>query len=663
MFDHVCVINLKRRVDRRYFMEYKLKSSFDHPVVFVDAIDGYSDHALPLFKPFKNSKYYYGRITSPGAIGLLLTWKKLLQECVSKNLKRILILEDDIYFHRRFKHLLHDSRKHIESHDVVFLGGNQMRWDSDQLQNIDDGESLYKVSEDKWHCTYGTYAICLNRNAMRVILHKLNEPWTDKLMTIDVMINVLIRDKLINGGVLYPNLVIPEMRNSDNMPSRDMVETSKTRKWQLCDYVHIDMYDTAESLLKRNFSVRTHNDFCIGSCDRMLTKYLVEKDEHAICVVIPSYNNEKIVEKNLTSVFRQSFKNWRIIYVDDASTDDTLNTVRTIVQKHEMHDKVTVFENVSRRYQAYSRRVAYMNADKDEICVLLDGDDWLAHDGVFKLLNHKYNKHNLLCSYGQFAYFEDGKISGVSGKYNFPIEIVQKNAYRQYKWISQHMRTAKAHLLQSIPEENLKTSDGKYLTRCTDMAEMFWLLEHSDGRHRNIGSLVYIYNKDNSKLYPNSYYNESKESRAKLENYIRNQGSAKLPSKQPIIKTNYELELNTDHSLFLPAGSKAGTHRIRFDLVGKYGDDYSFSLDNKNVPFVIDEVKPKFIVLINKRFRKNQASYNVKIRCQNKMHAKISFIHAFQINTYVTSITVLETRKKILRNRILPDNGYIYRLE
>ena len=52
-----------------------------------------------------------------------------------------------------------------------------------------------------------------------------------------------------------------------------------------------------------------------------------------------------------------------------------------------------------------------------------------------------------------------------------------------------------------------KTFGGHWITCCTDVAEMMFVLERASGRHRNIGEPLVVYNKDNSVRYPNSYYN------------------------------------------------------------------------------------------------------------------------------------------------------------
>ena len=41
-------------------------------------------------------------------------------------------------------------------------------------------------------------------------------------------------------------------------------------------------------------------------------------------IITPSYNNEEWVEPNLASMLNQTYTNWRTIYINDCSTDNTL---------------------------------------------------------------------------------------------------------------------------------------------------------------------------------------------------------------------------------------------------------------------------------------------------------------------------------------------------
>ena len=41
-------------------------------------------------------------------------------------------------------------------------------------------------------------------------------------------------------------------------------------------------------------------------------------------IVLPTYNSKKFIVKTVNSIINQSYRNWRIIIIDDASTDQTL---------------------------------------------------------------------------------------------------------------------------------------------------------------------------------------------------------------------------------------------------------------------------------------------------------------------------------------------------
>ena len=48
-------------------------------------------------------------------------------------------------------------------------------------------------------------------------------------------------------------------------------------------------------------------------------------------IVIPSYNNEQWVEPNMASILNQTYTNYDVLYINDASTDNTINKVNEIV--------------------------------------------------------------------------------------------------------------------------------------------------------------------------------------------------------------------------------------------------------------------------------------------------------------------------------------------
>ena len=56
-----------------------------------------------------------------------------------------------------------------------------------------------------------------------------------------------------------------------------------------------------------------------------------------ISVIIPNYNHSKFLEERLVSILNQTYQNYEIILLDDASNDGSLN----ILKKYEDHNKVS----------------------------------------------------------------------------------------------------------------------------------------------------------------------------------------------------------------------------------------------------------------------------------------------------------------------------------
>lgn len=90
-----------------------------------------------------------------------------------------------------------------------------------------------------------------------------------------------------------------------------------------------------------------------------------------VSVIMPCYNMEKFIAHSIQSVRNQSFTNWELIIVDDASTDKTADKVRPYCEQDE-RVKLTVKSRHSGI--ANSRNQALASA-KGRYLAFLDADD------------------------------------------------------------------------------------------------------------------------------------------------------------------------------------------------------------------------------------------------------------------------------------------------
>ena len=521
-----------KRVDRALLMKYKL-DEMGINYTFIEGINGNTpenkllyDTYLKNYNEYKlnNSKYNKVPINSYGAYGLLMTYKNLCENIPLNNNENILIFEDDICFHKDFFSNI-EKLNYIHSYDILYLGANQPNWTTTMESELING--YYNVPYTYY--TYGTYGMILTPIIINKIREELTDMFSPFLSNIDLLINHTLRKYQLKGCALYPNLVIPQVFESDNMGNRDMSILCIPRKWDVLEYNHLNITsefkNVYDNVINNKISLRKNNiDIDINySIDNIILSKLIENKNKSFVFIIPSYNNSKYYKKNLDSVFSQTYPFWRVIYIDDASTDNTYELVYKYMIEHNFENKMTIIKNETRNYQTYSRYIGYNMCQDDEICCMLDGDDWLFDESVLTKLNKSYIDMNLLISYGQFYYFYNNEISTLSGTYEYSKDEIKYNIYRN-KWVTQHLRTCEASLLKTIPQSYLQI-DNTWLKCCSDMAEMYWVLELSNGRHKNVGYPTYIYNKDASLMNENSYYNtnniEWNNYRKKVINYLQ----------------------------------------------------------------------------------------------------------------------------------------------
>lgn len=93
-----------------------------------------------------------------------------------------------------------------------------------------------------------------------------------------------------------------------------------------------------------------------------------------ISVIIPVFNRSSSIERCIRSVLKQTYQDFEILVVDDASDDDTLNKVEHI------HDsRIRIFRNLENRNANNCRNIGIKNASGSYI-QFLDSDDVLVQN-------------------------------------------------------------------------------------------------------------------------------------------------------------------------------------------------------------------------------------------------------------------------------------------
>jgi len=244
--------------------------------------------------------------------------------------------------------------------------------------------------------------------------------------------------------------------------------------------------------------------------------------EKPLVIIIPSYNNNKWFDWNLSSVFQQQYNNYRVIYIDDCSTDNTYELVMEKVKKSGVANRFQIIRNTKNKGALANIYTACHSAHDNEIIVTLDGDDAFAHENVLKCINYAYQDKNVWLTYGQYTEYPEGWL-GIC--HAIPDHIIAGNAYRSYPWVTSHIRTYYAWLFKHIKKGDLM-HDNLFYSTTADLAIMFPLLEMAGGRFKFIDQVLYIHNQAN----PLNDFKVKSTKQAHFAKIIRN-----LPRYQPLL--------------------------------------------------------------------------------------------------------------------------------
>ena len=134
-----------------------------------------------------------------------------------------------------------------------------------------------------------------------------------------------------------------------------------------------------------------------------------------ISVIMPLYNNEKYVIEAIQSVINQTYKEWELLIINDASTDNSKNVVQKFL--HQKKDNRIIFIDLKENKGVSFARNLGIKKSKGEYISFLDSDDFW--DITFlKTLYTLLKKTNtsFACSSFSFFYNKNHKKPCISSK-------------------------------------------------------------------------------------------------------------------------------------------------------------------------------------------------------------------------------------------------------
>lgn len=233
-----------------------------------------------------------------------------------------------------------------------------------------------------------------------------------------------------------------------------------------------------------------------------------------IVIIVPSYNNQEWYRYNLSSILDQHYEDYRVVYIDDCCSDNTGALAVKFIADRAATRLIRFIRNPARVGALHNLYNAIHTCGDDEIIILLDGDDWLAHNWVLERIAQAYSDPDCWMTYGQYRSWPDNTIG--CSRETAP-EVMKSNSFRDHEWCYSHLRSFYAWLFKLIRREDLIDPAGGFYQMAWDQAIMFPMLEMSGPRARFISETLYVYNTAN----PISDYKVDRELQRSLERMIR----------------------------------------------------------------------------------------------------------------------------------------------
>lgn len=262
------------------------------------------------------------------------------------------------------------------------------------------------------------------------------------------------------------------------------------------EYIYLFDDEPLEELLKLNIHCINYK-YC-DFADINLTKYdidcfkkttindkdydkLPEKKDYKIGIIIPNYNYEHTIEKCLTSILNQTYKNYEIIFIDDVSTDNSVK-----IAKHLLKPPHKVIELKQKRYNGGARNEAYLHLSNDiDYIWYVDSDDWLYDENVLEKINRKLQTRPDVLFVGMAQWKNDKLTTCFIPQYKDRYEAIKGWSGSCGKVIRKELATAQKCLYN---EGTLKEDKNQHCKICIYM-NTFALLKEP----------IYVWNRENNK--------------------------------------------------------------------------------------------------------------------------------------------------------------------
>lgn len=194
-------------------------------------------------------------------------------------------------------------------------------------------------------------------------------------------------------------------------------------------------------------------------------------------VFVCGRNTEEYVRTCLHSVIKalKNVKAGRLVFLDDASDDDSALVAKSILEKSGVEFEIIVSKARQGRVGLFQEALPLCNSA--DVIVSIDGDDSLVAEDALSLIEKKYDS-GAWCTWGRDTSF------------SYPPNDFRMSRTRKF---FEHPWSCYAGLLKSVRREDL-LYEGRYADVCTDRFLFYPPFEMAAERLFCVNKVIYRYN-------------------------------------------------------------------------------------------------------------------------------------------------------------------------
>ncbi len=156
------------------------------------------------------------------------------------------------------------------------------------------------------------------------------------------------------------------------------------------------------------------------------------KNSPLVSVIIPTFNRSNLLLRAVKSVLSQTYSKIEVIVIDDASTDNTENTIKKI---QKIHKNILYIKHKDNKGGSAARNSGIKKSKGEYVAFLDDDDQWLPekiNKQITCLKNKDRDWGGVYCGYKiiiKNRLIEKNKVSNKEGNLTKDIFLMRSNAY------------------------------------------------------------------------------------------------------------------------------------------------------------------------------------------------------------------------------------------